>query len=112
MVSAIEQGGQAWVEVHAGIDVNLGGAVASRDRPASHPTGIHTSQQQTRSQDLPWKVNFGLVLSSLGQGLPVLLLHFVVTLLLLVLGVACYTRITPFNEAHLVRGAISRRASC
>ena len=48
--------------------------------------------------------DFGLVLSSLGQGLPVLLLHFVVTLLLLVLGVACYTRITPFNEAHLVRG--------
>jgi putative membrane protein len=48
--------------------------------------------------------NFGLVLSSLGHGLPVLLLHFVVTLLLLALGVACYTRITPFNEAQLVRG--------
>ena len=48
--------------------------------------------------------NFGLVLSGLGQGLPVLLLHFVVTLLLLALGVFCYTRITPFHEEQLVRG--------
>ena len=48
--------------------------------------------------------NFGLVLSGLSQGLPVLLLHFVVTLLLLALGVFCYTRITPFHEAQLVRG--------
>jgi len=50
------------------------------------------------------ETDFGLVLSSLGRGLPVLLLHFVVTLLLLALGVACYTAITPFNERHLVRG--------
>ena len=50
------------------------------------------------------ETDFGTVLSSLGQGLPVLLLHFVVTLLLLALGVACYTAITPFNERHLVRG--------
>jgi putative membrane protein len=48
--------------------------------------------------------NFGLVLSGLGQGLPLLLLHFVVTLLLLALGVFCYTRITPFHEEQLVRG--------
>lgn len=47
---------------------------------------------------------FDLVLSSLGRGLPVLLLHFVVTLLLLALGVACYTMITPFHERRLVRG--------
>ncbi|WP_246148243.1 DUF350 domain-containing protein [Skermanella pratensis] len=50
------------------------------------------------------ETDFGTVLTSLGQGLPVLLLHFVVTLLLLALGVACYTAITPFNERHLVRG--------
>jgi len=48
--------------------------------------------------------NFGLVLSGISQGLPVLLLHFVVTLLLLALGVFCYTRITPFHETELVRG--------
>ena len=48
--------------------------------------------------------NFGLVLSGLGQGLPLLLLHFVVTLLLLALGVFCYTRITPFHEEQVVRG--------
>jgi putative membrane protein len=47
--------------------------------------------------------NFGLVLSGISQGLPVLLLHFVVTLLLLALGVFCYTRITPFHETELVR---------
>ncbi|EWY39599.1 membrane protein [Skermanella stibiiresistens SB22] len=50
------------------------------------------------------ETEFGNVLSSLGQGLPILLLHFVVTLLLLALGVTCYTAITPFNERNLVRG--------
>jgi putative membrane protein len=49
--------------------------------------------------------NFGLVLSGISQGLPVLLLHFVVTLLLLALGGFCYTRITPFHETELVRGS-------
>lgn len=46
----------------------------------------------------------GLVLRSLSLGLPVLLLHFVVTLLLLAGGIACYTAFTPFHERRLVSG--------
>jgi putative membrane protein len=46
--------------------------------------------------------DFSLILTSLGTGLPVLLLHFVVTLLLLALGVACYVRLTPFQERALI----------
>lgn len=48
------------------------------------------------------QTNLSLILDSLGTGLPVLVLHFVVTLLLLCLGVACYTRITPYRERSLV----------
>ena len=43
-----------------------------------------------------------LILSGLGQGLPLLLLDFVVTLVLLGLGIAVYAAITPFNERELL----------
>jgi putative membrane protein len=46
---------------------------------------------------------FGLILNSLQTGLPVLLLQFATTLVLLGLGVACYMVITPFNERKLVK---------
>lgn len=42
------------------------------------------------------------ILSTLGSGLPVLALQFAVTLALLVVGVAIYTALTPFNERALV----------
>lgn len=42
------------------------------------------------------------VLDALGGGLPELLLHFVVTLALLVVGVAIYTAVTPFRERELI----------
>ncbi len=42
------------------------------------------------------------IANSLQSGLPVLLLHFVVTVALLGIGVACYTGITPFPERELV----------
>jgi putative membrane protein len=45
---------------------------------------------------------FSLILDSLQAGLPVLLLHFVTTLVLLGVGVTCYMAITPFNERLLV----------
>jgi putative membrane protein len=45
---------------------------------------------------------FGLVLNSLGTGLPLLLLHFLTTLALLGLGIACYMGITPFHERRLI----------
>ena len=40
---------------------------------------------------------------ALGTGLPQLLLQFIVTLLLLVIGVAVYTAFTPYKERELVR---------
>jgi putative membrane protein len=46
---------------------------------------------------------FGLILNSLQTGLPVLLLQFATTLVLLGLGVACYMAITPFHERRLVK---------
>jgi putative membrane protein len=46
--------------------------------------------------------SFGLALEALGTGLPLLILHLVVTLVLLALGVACYMAITPFNERRMV----------
>ena len=46
---------------------------------------------------------FGLILNSLRSGLPVLLLQFATTLVLLGVGVACYMAITPFNERKLVK---------
>ena len=39
----------------------------------------------------------------LTRGLPVLLAQFAVTLALLGIGVACYIRLTPFNELALMR---------
>ena len=45
---------------------------------------------------------FGLILNSLQTGLPLLLLDFVVTLLLLVLGILIYERVTPFNDRQLI----------
>jgi putative membrane protein len=44
------------------------------------------------------------ILQSLGSGLPILLLHFLTTLLLLALGALCYMVITPFHERTLIRG--------
>ena len=45
---------------------------------------------------------FGLVLNSLQTGLPILLLDFVITLILLGIGVLIYERITPFNDRELI----------
>jgi putative membrane protein len=42
------------------------------------------------------------ILATLGTGLPVLVLHFAVTLALLVLGAALYQALTPFHERDLV----------
>lgn len=42
------------------------------------------------------------VFAALGTGLPVLLTHFAVTLVLYVVGVALYLRLTPFDERRLV----------
>jgi putative membrane protein len=43
------------------------------------------------------------VIATLSNGLPVLLAQFAVTLALLGIGVACYTRLTPFAEMRLMR---------
>jgi putative membrane protein len=43
-----------------------------------------------------------LILASLQTGLPVLMLHFVTTLVLLGIGIVCYMAITPFNERMLI----------
>jgi putative membrane protein len=40
---------------------------------------------------------------ALGTGLPVLLLQFVICIALLVIGVAIYTKVTPFHERELLR---------
>jgi putative membrane protein len=45
------------------------------------------------------------VLAALGQGLPMLLLQFVVVLVLLIVGMLIYMAVTPFNERELVRQA-------
>lgn len=45
------------------------------------------------------------VLAALGQGLPMLLLQFVVVLVLLVVGMLIYMAVTPFHERELVRQA-------
>src|SRR5690242_17794493 len=48
------------------------------------------------------------IVSSLQSGLPVLLLQFLVTAVLLAAGVACYMGITPFRERELVsRGNVA-----
>jgi putative membrane protein len=45
---------------------------------------------------------FAAIGNSLQSGLPLLLLHFLVTAVLLAIGVACYMAITPFRERELV----------
>lgn len=48
------------------------------------------------------ETSFGQIVGGLQSGLPVLVGHFVAALALLVLGVLCYVRITPFNERQLI----------
>jgi putative membrane protein len=43
------------------------------------------------------------IAGALGSGLPVLLLQFVICIVLLVVGVVIYTKVTPFNEGELLR---------
>jgi putative membrane protein len=44
------------------------------------------------------------IAGALGTGLPVLLLQFVICVVLLIIGVAIYTLVTPFHERELLRG--------
>ncbi len=46
---------------------------------------------------------FSTLWQTLNSGLPILLLHFLITVALLLLGVACYALITPFRERELIR---------
>ncbi|HYH22312.1 MAG TPA: DUF350 domain-containing protein [Azospirillum sp.] len=46
--------------------------------------------------------NTALILSGLGSGLPILLLHFVATVLLFLGGVAAYVAVTPMRERQLL----------
>jgi len=46
--------------------------------------------------------NTALILNGLGSGLPVLLLHFVATVLLFMGGVAAYVAVTPMRERQLL----------
>lgn len=43
------------------------------------------------------------VLAALSAGLPLLLLHFVVALVLLAVGIRLYMAITPFDERRLIK---------
>jgi putative membrane protein len=43
------------------------------------------------------------ILSALGQGLPMLLLQFVLVLVLLIVGIVIYMAVTPFRERELLR---------
>lgn len=40
---------------------------------------------------------------TLNSGLPILLLHFLTTVALLMLGIGCYALVTPFRERELIR---------
>ena len=44
------------------------------------------------------------VVQSLISGLPVLVLHFGITVVMLVIGIWVYTKITPYDEFQLIRG--------
>ena len=44
------------------------------------------------------------VLESFVTGLPVLLLHYLVTLTMLAIGVTIYIWMTPYKELELIRG--------
>ena len=52
------------------------------------------------------------ILSALGQGLPMLLLQFVLVLALLIVGIAIYMAVTPFRERELLRRATPRPRPC
>jgi putative membrane protein len=43
------------------------------------------------------------IAGALGAGLPVLLLQFAICIALLIVGVAIYTKVTPFHERELLR---------
>lgn len=45
---------------------------------------------------------FGSILGALGTGLPPLLGHALITLVLLAVGMFVYTRVTPFHEGPLI----------
>lgn len=60
---------------------------------------------------------FDSVLQSLVSGLPVMVLHFAVTVVMLVIGIRVYTLITPYNEFELIRdgnvaAAVSLAGAC
>jgi len=46
--------------------------------------------------------NAAQILTGLGAGLPVLLLHFVATVLLLLAGIGAYVAVTPLRERELL----------
>jgi putative membrane protein len=50
----------------------------------------------------PSPSSLSLVLDAVGSGLPLLLLHLLVSLALLVAGAAIYVRVTPFQERELI----------
>lgn len=57
------------------------------------------------------------VVQSLISGLPVLVLHFGVTVLMLIAGIWIYTKITPYQEFELIRqgnvaAAVSLAGAC
>jgi putative membrane protein len=57
------------------------------------------------------------VLQSLLFGLPVLVMHFAVTTVMLIVGIRVYTRITPLDEFRLIRegniaAAVSLSGAC
>lgn len=49
------------------------------------------------------ETSFSAVLIALGTGLPVLIGHILAVLVLLVIGVAIYLRLTPYDEMALAR---------
>ena len=57
------------------------------------------------------------VLQSLVSGLPILVLHFGITVAMLIIGIWVYTKITPYNEFQLIRegniaAAVSLSGAC
>ena len=57
------------------------------------------------------------VLQSLISGLPVLVLHFGITVVMLIVGIWVYTKITPYDEFYLIRqgniaAAVSLSGAC
>ena len=60
---------------------------------------------------------FESVVQSLVAGLPVLVLHFGITITMLIAGIWVYTKITPYNEFQLIRegnvaAAVSLSGAC